>query len=84
MAKGPWLDAIVEGLGRTTEGFTISSGPKRGPNGERMISLEFVDPIRGGRFSMDLPDDSTNQQVKTEVRKAWRRFVRSHPIARRP
>lgn len=82
MAKGPWFDAIINGLGHTSDGFTIAETPKIGPNGEKLFSLEFVDPIRDGHFFVDLPADATDQKITTLVRKEWRRFIRSHPITR--
>lgn len=82
MAKGPWFDAVIAGLGKTGEGFTFSSGSKKGPNGEKTVSLTFEDPLRSGQFNVDLPDDATDEQVTSAVRAGWKKFVRAHPVTR--
>ena len=83
MSKGPWFDAIIKGLGRTEDGFTMSEGSKTGPDGKKSFTLYFDDPIRNGGFSVGpLPDDATDEQVTTAVRKGWQTFIRAHPVTR--
>jgi chromatin segregation and condensation protein Rec8/ScpA/Scc1 (kleisin family) len=48
----------------------------------KIVSIEVTDPIRNGRFSIDLLESATDNQVTAAVRAAWKRFVRSHPVTR--
>ena len=82
MAKGPWFDAIVSGLGRTGEGFTMTSRARTGPNGEKIVTLSFEDPLRSGGFEVNLGDSATEAEVTESVRRGWQRYIRSHPVTR--
>jgi hypothetical protein len=81
-----WFEDIKAAMeGFATDGWTISSGRVKGPTGEKLIGVEFIDPLRhgcDGRFDVSLPEDATHEHVKREVRAALRKYFRTHPITR--